>query len=150
MWVWREGGALEHRRGMLSVAGRRLFWRKHTLSTHTNTTHVNTHTHIPPLAQVYPDYDFSQLRAHHLRKEPGAARAEEVAEACLLGVGKAWEATPGHGGAPFLEELWRALDEVRLFVSSAVRLLCVCCGCGRASRGQRPVEEKAALLCSAV
>lgn len=43
---------------------------------------------ILTLNQTYPDYDFSQLRAHHFRKEAGFAKAEEVIDTCLLDVGK--------------------------------------------------------------
>lgn len=84
----------------------------HRNRTTNNTTNYDDNTTTTP-KQVYPDYDFSQLRAHHFKKEAGIAKVEEVAEACLLEVGKAWEATPGGGEAPFLDALWRALDEVR-------------------------------------
>eukprot|EP00882_Tetradesmus_deserticola_P001608 GHRQ01001734.1.p1 GENE.GHRQ01001734.1~~GHRQ01001734.1.p1 ORF type:complete len:259 (+),score=88.55 GHRQ01001734.1:550-1326(+) len=66
---------------------------------------------ILTLNHIYPDYDFSQLRAHHFRKEAGLARAEELVDTHLLEVSKVWENTPGFGEAPFLDTLWSAIDE---------------------------------------
>lgn len=66
---------------------------------------------ILTLNHIYPDYDFSQLRAHHFRKEGGLARAEELVDTHLLEVSKVWENTPGFGEAPFLDTLWSAIDE---------------------------------------
>ncbi|GBF98817.1 transcription regulator [Raphidocelis subcapitata] len=66
---------------------------------------------ILALNHVYPDYDFSRLRAHHFKREAGLARAEEVIDSHLLEVSKVWEATPGFGEAPFLDTLWSAVDE---------------------------------------
>jgi hypothetical protein len=43
---------------------------------------------ILTLNHIYPDYDFSQLRAHHFRKEGGLARAEELIDTHLLEVSK--------------------------------------------------------------
>jgi hypothetical protein len=43
---------------------------------------------ILTLNHIYPDYDFSQLRAHHFRKEAGLARAEELVDTHLLEVSK--------------------------------------------------------------
>jgi hypothetical protein len=37
---------------------------------------------------IYPDYDFSLLRAHHFRKEEGPAKAEETIDSHLLEVSK--------------------------------------------------------------
>ncbi|KAF6256138.1 Maf1-domain-containing protein [Scenedesmus sp. NREL 46B-D3] len=66
---------------------------------------------ILTLNHIYPDYDFSQLRAHHFRKEAGLARAEELVDTHLLEASKVWENTPGFGEAPFLDTLWSAIDE---------------------------------------
>ncbi|WIA14578.1 hypothetical protein OEZ86_013063 [Tetradesmus obliquus] len=66
---------------------------------------------ILTLNHIYPDYDFSQLRAHHFRKEAGLARSEELVDTHLLEVSKVWENTPGFGEAPFLDTLWSAIDE---------------------------------------
>jgi hypothetical protein len=43
---------------------------------------------ILTLNHIYPDYDFSQLRAHHFRKEAGLPRAEELIDTHLLEVSK--------------------------------------------------------------
>lgn len=67
---------------------------------------------ILTLNQIYPDYDFTLLRAHHFRKEDGVSAIEEAVDAHLVEVGKVWEATPGFGEVPFLDCLWKAIDEV--------------------------------------
>mmetsp|Transcript_25876 Transcript_25876/g.65807 ORF Transcript_25876/g.65807 Transcript_25876/m.65807 type:complete len:233 (+) Transcript_25876:140-838(+) len=66
---------------------------------------------ILTLNHIYPDYDFSLLRAHHFRKEEGIARAEEAIDSHLLEVSKVWTKTPGFGENPFLESLWSSIDE---------------------------------------
>jgi hypothetical protein len=43
---------------------------------------------ILTLNHIYPDYDFSQLRAHHFRKEGGISRAEELVDTHLIEVSK--------------------------------------------------------------
>ena len=66
---------------------------------------------ILTLNQIYPDYDFSSLRASHFRKEGGLAAVEDAVDAHLLDVARVWETTPGYGGGPpFLEALWGAID----------------------------------------
>lgn len=50
---------------------------------------------ILTLNHIYPDYDFSLLRAHHFKKEPGLARAEEVIDTHLLEVSKVGAADGG-------------------------------------------------------
>jgi hypothetical protein len=67
---------------------------------------------ILTLNHIYPDYDFTLLRAHHFRKEEGVPAVEEAVDARLVEVGKVWEATPGYGEGPFLDCLWAAIDEV--------------------------------------
>jgi len=47
---------------------------------------------------MYPDYDFSALRAHHFRKEEGISRAEETIDSHLLEVSKVKCAL--HDGTP--------------------------------------------------
>jgi hypothetical protein len=66
---------------------------------------------ILTLNHIYPDYDFTLLRAHHFLKETGVPAAEERADAHLVEAGKVWEATPGFGEEPFLDCLWSAIDE---------------------------------------
>lgn len=67
---------------------------------------------ILTLNHIYPDYDFTLLRAHHFSKEEGVTSIEETVDAHLVEVGKVWEATPGFGEEPFLDCLWAAIDEV--------------------------------------
>lgn len=67
---------------------------------------------ILTLNQIYPDYDFTLLRAHHFSKEQGVASIEEAVDAHLVEVGKVWDATPGFGEVPFLDCLWKSIDEV--------------------------------------
>ena len=43
---------------------------------------------ILTLNHIYPDYDFSLLRAHHFQKEEGISRAEESIDSHLLEVSK--------------------------------------------------------------
>ncbi|MEW5301393.1 MAG: hypothetical protein WDW36_004254 [Sanguina aurantia] len=67
---------------------------------------------ILTLNHIYPDYDFSQLRANHFLKEDGLAKAEENIDSYLLEVSKVWSKTPGLCENPFLESLWTSIDEV--------------------------------------
>lgn len=39
---------------------------------------------ILTLNHIYPDYDFSQLRAHHFRKESGLSSAEQLVDTHLI------------------------------------------------------------------
>lgn len=43
---------------------------------------------ILTLNHIYPDYDFSLLRAHHFKKEEGVSAIEETIDAHLLEVSK--------------------------------------------------------------
>lgn len=43
---------------------------------------------ILTLNHIYPDYDFSLLRAHHFQKEDGVGKAEEAIDSQLLEVSK--------------------------------------------------------------
>eukprot|EP00887_Chlorella_sp_A99_P002729 scaffold6.g2729.t1 len=67
---------------------------------------------ILTLNHIYPDYDFSLLRAQHFAKEGGVTAIEESIDGHLLEVSKVWESTPGFGEGPFLDCLWGAIDEV--------------------------------------
>ena len=49
---------------------------------------------ILTLNHCYPDYDFSLLRAHHFRKEPGVAAVEEAVDSHLLEVSKVSPSSP--------------------------------------------------------
>lgn len=66
---------------------------------------------ILTLNHIYPDYDFSLLRAHHFRKEDGPKTIETAISSKLMEVSGVWEETPGYGERPFMEALWAALDE---------------------------------------
>lgn len=66
---------------------------------------------ILTLNHIYPDYDFSLLRAHHFSKEEGVAKAEEAVDSHLVEVSKVWSKTPGLGESPFLECLWSSIEE---------------------------------------
>jgi hypothetical protein len=66
---------------------------------------------ILTLNHIYPDYDFSLLRAQHFCKEDSITGAEEVIDSRLLEASKAWAKTPGFGENPFLESLWSSIDE---------------------------------------
>uniref|UniRef100_A0A7S1SVR9 Repressor of RNA polymerase III transcription n=1 Tax=Tetraselmis chuii TaxID=63592 RepID=A0A7S1SVR9_9CHLO len=66
---------------------------------------------ILTLNNIYPDYDFSQLRAQHFRKERTLADVEEDIDGHLLEASRVWEETPGFGDSPLLESLWSAVDE---------------------------------------
>lgn len=66
---------------------------------------------ILTLNHIYPDYDFSLLRAHHFKKEGGVEAVEEAIDGHLLEVSKVWDNTPSVGEAPFLDSIWTALDE---------------------------------------
>ncbi len=55
---------------------------------------------ILTLNHIYPDYDFSLLRAHHFKKEDSVAAIEEIIDAHLLEVSKVRGAKAGenYGG----------------------------------------------------
>ncbi|PNW79716.1 hypothetical protein CHLRE_08g364250v5 [Chlamydomonas reinhardtii] len=66
---------------------------------------------ILTMNHIYPDHDFSLLRAHHFQKEETVSKAEEAIDSHLLEVSKVWAKTPGLGESPFLECLWSSVDE---------------------------------------
>ncbi|PRW56030.1 Repressor of RNA polymerase III transcription MAF1 [Chlorella sorokiniana] len=66
---------------------------------------------ILTLNHIYPDYDFSLLRAHHFKKEEGVTAIEETIDAHLVEASKVWETTPGFGEEPLLDCLWSSIDE---------------------------------------
>lgn len=66
---------------------------------------------ILTLNHIYPDYDFSLLRAHHFRKEAGAAAVDAAVEAHLFEAGRAWEAAPGRAEGSLADALAAALEE---------------------------------------
>ncbi|KAK3283405.1 hypothetical protein CYMTET_8896 [Cymbomonas tetramitiformis] len=65
---------------------------------------------ILTLNHMYPDYDFSMLRAHHFRKDENVNMAKANIEQLLLETGKVWnQEEPGQN---FLDVLWQSVDEV--------------------------------------
>lgn len=66
---------------------------------------------ILTLNHIYPDYDFSLLRAHHFRKEASAKSIEDTVSNLLVEVSRIWNETPGYGEKPFMDSLWTAMDE---------------------------------------
>lgn len=66
---------------------------------------------ILTLNQVYPDYDFSLVRAQHFVKESDASAVRADADARLLPAARAWEDAPGGEREPFSDALWTAIDE---------------------------------------
>lgn len=63
------------------------------------------------LNSVYPDYDFTLLRASNFQRQPGLSVVEEAVDSAMVEVSKIWSETPGYGEEPFLDALWRVLDE---------------------------------------
>eukprot|EP01025_Chloroclados_australasicus_P037203 TRINITY_DN378_c0_g2_i2.p2 TRINITY_DN378_c0_g2~~TRINITY_DN378_c0_g2_i2.p2 ORF type:complete len:227 (-),score=29.09 TRINITY_DN378_c0_g2_i2:323-1003(-) len=64
---------------------------------------------ILTLNHVYPDYDFTMLRAEDFQKEDGSSRAQEVIDSMLLEVGKVWEES--NHEESFLDKLWATIDQ---------------------------------------
>lgn len=66
---------------------------------------------ILTLNHIYPDYDFTLLRAQNFTKEEKLARVQELVATHLMEVVRVWEATPGLGEEEFLDALWSGIDE---------------------------------------
>ncbi|CAM6091576.1 unnamed protein product [Calypogeia fissa] len=66
---------------------------------------------ILTLNHMYPDYDFSMLRAHHFSKELGPCAAKQKIEQFMLEATKIWEALAGEE-IPLMDSVWTAIDEV--------------------------------------
>eukprot|EP00898_Chlorokybus_atmophyticus_P003364 jgi/Chlat1/4028/Chrsp26S04086 len=67
---------------------------------------------ILTLNHMYPDYDFSNLRAHHFVKLGSIAAAKQTVDQLLLETAKVWDASRGDCEQPLLEVLWTAVDQV--------------------------------------
>eukprot|EP00245_Coleochaete_scutata_P004487 TRINITY_DN17178_c0_g1_i1.p1 TRINITY_DN17178_c0_g1~~TRINITY_DN17178_c0_g1_i1.p1 ORF type:complete len:226 (-),score=60.59 TRINITY_DN17178_c0_g1_i1:695-1372(-) len=65
---------------------------------------------ILTMNHLYPDYDFSMLRAHHFTKEHSLSSVKQKMDYLLVEAAKAWEEL--REGAPLAEALWAAIDEV--------------------------------------
>mmetsp|Transcript_9764 Transcript_9764/g.13254 ORF Transcript_9764/g.13254 Transcript_9764/m.13254 type:complete len:234 (-) Transcript_9764:111-812(-) len=66
---------------------------------------------ILTLNHMYPDYDFSALRAHHFHKEASLHVVQTNIDSLLLETSKLWGANCV-GADTFSEALWLAVDEV--------------------------------------
>ena len=64
---------------------------------------------ILTLNHIYPDYDFSSLRAEHFTKEGTLNSVKTDIDMLLMESGKVWSARYGDE-EPFLEVLWRTID----------------------------------------
>jgi len=68
---------------------------------------------ILTLNHIYPDYDFSSLRAEHFTKEGALSDVKTDIESLLMESGKVWAARYGDGTggeSSFLEVLWKTID----------------------------------------
>lgn len=67
---------------------------------------------ILTLNHGFPDYDFSNLRAHHFNKEEGVWSAKGNIDTLLMEPARLWNASVGGSNMPLLESMWAAIDEV--------------------------------------
>jgi hypothetical protein len=65
---------------------------------------------ILTLNHIYPDYDFSNLRAQHFTKEGAISSVKTDIDTMLMEIGRVWSAQYGDD-EPFLEVLWKTMDE---------------------------------------
>ncbi|KAL6772294.1 hypothetical protein ACKKBG_A29665 [Auxenochlorella protothecoides x Auxenochlorella symbiontica] len=75
---------------------------------------------ILTLNHIYPDYDFTLLRAQHFCKEESLVGIQELVSARLLEAAKVWESTPGLGEEPLTDAVWAGIDEVISLAESDV------------------------------
>eukprot|EP00899_Mesostigma_viride_P017271 jgi/Mesvir1/25545/Mv01787-RA.1 len=75
---------------------------------------------ILTLNHMYPDYDFSTLRAHHFTKEASIAGVKQKLNDSLMEASKVWAATEGDDSSSLLEMLWSVIDEVIELVDTDV------------------------------
>lgn len=66
---------------------------------------------ILTLNHIYPDYDFTLLRAQNFAKEESLARVQELVGTHLVDVARAWDATPGLGEEGLLDAVWTGVEE---------------------------------------
>jgi len=68
---------------------------------------------ILTLNHMYPDYDFSTLRAHHFTKEIGVNIVKNNIDSLLMECGKTWRPqAQSDSNKSFLEAMWTAINEV--------------------------------------
>lgn len=66
---------------------------------------------ILTLNHVYPDHDFSVLRAHHFGKEANVETFEQTVQHHLQEVAKYWDSTKDESDEPFIETVISSIDE---------------------------------------
>ncbi|GLJ49058.1 hypothetical protein SUGI_1034950 [Cryptomeria japonica] len=77
-----------------------------------NTASRRTLIHlILTMNHIYPDYDFSIVQAHNFSKECGLNVVKQKIENYLIESEKVWTMENG-GDTPFLDSIWKAIDEV--------------------------------------
>lgn len=67
---------------------------------------------ILTLSHMYPDYDFSMLRAHHFGREPTLTAVKQNIEQSFVEASQVWSQQLGDDGSTFLDAMWTAMDEV--------------------------------------
>eukprot|EP00252_Welwitschia_mirabilis_P019601 TRINITY_DN457_c0_g1_i1.p1 TRINITY_DN457_c0_g1~~TRINITY_DN457_c0_g1_i1.p1 ORF type:complete len:225 (+),score=18.32 TRINITY_DN457_c0_g1_i1:273-947(+) len=65
---------------------------------------------ILTMNHMYPDYDFSAVRAHNFSKECGLNAVKQKLENYFLEASKVWAAENGQDD--LLDSIWKAMDEV--------------------------------------
>lgn len=73
---------------------------------------------ILTLNQIYPDYDFTTLRARHFSKEGYVGMVKHKVDTALAEVAMKWAEETGNAEGSFIEELWSAIDEVENLLRS--------------------------------
>eukprot|EP00793_Prasinoderma_coloniale_P005735 PRCOL_00004209-RA len=66
---------------------------------------------ILTLNHMYPDYDFTSLRAHHFSKEPSLDMVRSNVESRLLECKGPWVEVAGPGEPDLFTSMWVAIDE---------------------------------------
>lgn len=66
---------------------------------------------ILTLNHMYPDYDFSNLRAHHFTKEMSASFAKNDIDSLLMETARVWDALRAGAGQGLQEFLWCAIHD---------------------------------------
>jgi len=67
---------------------------------------------ILTLNHIYPDYDFSLLRAHNFSKEDGVDAVQDNVDTLLIEASKLWKEEQGKGRADLVASLWAVINEV--------------------------------------
>ena len=67
---------------------------------------------ILTLNQVYPDYDFTALRAHQFSKEESIEAVQHKIDIALSEAARLWTKESGYNQPSLQDSLWLAIDEV--------------------------------------